>query len=97
MEFLTLGNALLAALAVAGGFGWRWVDRLQKQQDAQAAAMAQEIKDRNTFEKKVLDEFSKKTEVKDRRDEILVELGKLSAKLDRLTEKLAEKKDRNDG
>lgn len=97
MEFLTVGNALLAALAVAGGFGWRWVDRLQKQQDLQAAAIAQEGKDRNAFEKKVLEDFAKKNEVKGSREEIMVELKGLSAKMDKLTEKLAEKKDRDDG
>lgn len=89
-EFLTLQNALLGAIALAGGFGWRWLDRIQGQQDKQAEALGK-------LKEKVLEEYAKRDEVTNGDDRILEQIKGIDAKLQRIFDKLDGKKDKNDG
>ena len=90
MEFVTLDNALNLTLLLLAGFGWRWVDRLQAQQDKQSEALSR-------LTEKLLEEYSKRTEVDGLEGKILDQFKALSAQLQRIQEKLDGKKDKNDG
>ncbi len=89
-EFVTVQNALLGALALAGGFGWRWLDRMQSQHDKLAESFGK-------LKEKILEEYAKKTDVNDGDKQILEQIKQMSAQLDRINDKLAGKKDKSDG
>lgn len=87
MEYLTIQNGLLLALALLGGFGWRWVDRIQQQLDRQAEALGR-------LKEKMLEDFARRTDVTDGDERIIKMIEGLSAQIQRLDDKLDGKKDK---
>lgn len=89
MEYLTLGNALSVAMLLAGGFGWRWLDRMQAQADKQAEALGK-------LKEKLLEEYAKHADVASGDQQIIEQIKALQSQVQRIYDKLDGKKDKRD-
>ena len=89
-EYFTLANALSFAMLLAGGFGWRWLDRIQEQQDKQTEAVGK-------LKEKVLEEYAKRADVASGDQQILEHIKALQLQVQRIDDKLDGKKDKTDG
>ncbi|MFA7242370.1 MAG: hypothetical protein WC091_19835 [Sulfuricellaceae bacterium] len=88
MEYITLQNGLLLTLAMLGGFGWRWVDRIQSQQDDLRKSLG-------TLREKLLEDYAKKSDVNGGDERILERIKELDANVQRIYDKLDGKKDKD--
>jgi len=88
MEYITLQNGLLLAMGLLGGFGWRWVDRIQQQLDKQSESIGK-------LKEKLLEEYAKRADVIGGDERIVKMIEGLSAQIQRIDDKLDGKKDKD--